>query len=254
MADRRNRGRRRHVRPPRRRRHHAPTSRRSRPALACRCSVTTRSAIRPRADGAAARPYIVRPSVFSAQMRRARRRRATRRSPATSSSSISCAAAAARKPVLLTFDDASAGQYTNALPVLRRHRFKASFFIMTVVLGKPGLADPRAGARARPRGDGDRRAHVGPQAGPAIRGRGLGDRDHRADARSAAAGRPPDPPVRVPLRPLRREAIPHLFEPACARLSSSPTPGPRAIRCGRSGGSSSPSLGSGVAARDARRF
>jgi peptidoglycan/xylan/chitin deacetylase (PgdA/CDA1 family) len=40
--------------------------------------------------------------------------------------------------VLLTFDDASAGQYASALPVLRRHRFVATFFVMTVVLGKPG--------------------------------------------------------------------------------------------------------------------
>ena len=40
--------------------------------------------------------------------------------------------------MLLTFDDASAGQYTHALPVLRRHHFRATFFIMTVVLGKPG--------------------------------------------------------------------------------------------------------------------
>jgi peptidoglycan/xylan/chitin deacetylase (PgdA/CDA1 family) len=30
------------------------------------------------------------------------------------------------------------GQYTHALPVLRRHHFVATFFIMTVVLGKPG--------------------------------------------------------------------------------------------------------------------
>jgi peptidoglycan/xylan/chitin deacetylase (PgdA/CDA1 family) len=43
-----------------------------------------------------------------------------------------------RKPILLTFDDASAGQYTRALPLLRKHHFKATFFIMTVVLGKSG--------------------------------------------------------------------------------------------------------------------
>lgn len=41
------------------------------------------------------------------------------------------------RPVLLTFDDASAGQYTQALPVLQRHRFIATFFIMTVVLDQP---------------------------------------------------------------------------------------------------------------------
>jgi peptidoglycan/xylan/chitin deacetylase (PgdA/CDA1 family) len=42
------------------------------------------------------------------------------------------------KPVLLTFDDASAGQYAAALPLLRRHHFVATFFVMTVVLDKPG--------------------------------------------------------------------------------------------------------------------
>jgi peptidoglycan/xylan/chitin deacetylase (PgdA/CDA1 family) len=42
------------------------------------------------------------------------------------------------KPVLLTFDDGSAGQFTDALPILRRHRFVATFFVMTVVLDKPG--------------------------------------------------------------------------------------------------------------------
>jgi peptidoglycan/xylan/chitin deacetylase (PgdA/CDA1 family) len=42
------------------------------------------------------------------------------------------------RPVLLSFDDASAGQYTNALPVLLRHGFTATFFVMTVVLDKPG--------------------------------------------------------------------------------------------------------------------
>ena len=37
----------------------------------------------------------------------------------------------------MTFDDASQGQYANALPILRRHRFVATFFVMTVVLDKP---------------------------------------------------------------------------------------------------------------------
>ena len=41
------------------------------------------------------------------------------------------------RPVLLSFDDASAGQYTHALPVLLAHRFTATFFVMTVVLDKP---------------------------------------------------------------------------------------------------------------------
>ena len=78
-----------------------------------------------------------------------------------------------RKPILLTFDDASAGQYTHALPVLREHDFVATFFVMTVVLGKPGLADARAGPRARPRGHDDRRAHLRPQGRPGVRRRRL---------------------------------------------------------------------------------
>src|SRR4051812_13800321 len=42
------------------------------------------------------------------------------------------------KPVLLTFDDGSEGQYARALPLLRRHHFVATFFVMTVVLDKRG--------------------------------------------------------------------------------------------------------------------
>jgi peptidoglycan/xylan/chitin deacetylase (PgdA/CDA1 family) len=41
------------------------------------------------------------------------------------------------RPVMLSFDDASAGQYTHALPLLQKHRFTATFFVMTVVLDKP---------------------------------------------------------------------------------------------------------------------
>lgn len=41
------------------------------------------------------------------------------------------------KPIILSFDDASVTHFTEALPVLQAHRFKAAFFIMTVVLGKP---------------------------------------------------------------------------------------------------------------------
>lgn len=39
--------------------------------------------------------------------------------------------------VLVSFDDASGGQYTNALPVLRRLGVPATFFVMTVVLDRP---------------------------------------------------------------------------------------------------------------------
>lgn len=42
------------------------------------------------------------------------------------------------KPVLLSFDDGTEGQYGNALPVLDQYGYKAIFFIMTVTLDRPG--------------------------------------------------------------------------------------------------------------------
>ncbi|RKQ86309.1 polysaccharide deacetylase [Solirubrobacter pauli] len=90
------------------------------------------------ADGAQARPYIVRPSVFAAQMRALDDAGYTTVTGDALVAHVLRGEPLPRKPVLLTFDDASAGQYTEAFPVLRRHRFKATFFIMTVVLGKPG--------------------------------------------------------------------------------------------------------------------
>ena len=90
------------------------------------------------ADAAADRPYIVGPSVFAAQMRALAQAGYSTITGDQLVEHLLRGAPLPRKPVLLTFDDASAGQYTRALPVLRRHHFKATFFIMTVVLGKPG--------------------------------------------------------------------------------------------------------------------
>ena len=90
------------------------------------------------ADGADARVYIVRPSVFAAQMRALDQAGYTPVSGDQLVDHLARGAPLPAKPVLLTFDDASAGQYTHAFEVLRRHRFTATFFIMTVVLGKPG--------------------------------------------------------------------------------------------------------------------
>jgi peptidoglycan/xylan/chitin deacetylase (PgdA/CDA1 family) len=90
------------------------------------------------ADGAATRPYIVRPSVFAAQMRALSRAGYSTITGDQLVEHLARGAPVPLKPVLLTFDDGSAGQYTHAFPVLRRHHFKATFFVMTVVLGKPG--------------------------------------------------------------------------------------------------------------------
>ena len=90
------------------------------------------------ADSATDRPYIVSPRAFAAQMRALDDAGYT---PVGADAVVAHATRAAPLPhraVLLTFDDASASQYTRALPVLRRHHFTATFFVMTVVLGKPG--------------------------------------------------------------------------------------------------------------------
>jgi peptidoglycan/xylan/chitin deacetylase (PgdA/CDA1 family) len=89
-------------------------------------------------DGAAARPYIVAPAVLEKQMQALDD---AGFHTVTGDELVAHVARGARlpsKPVLLTFDDASAGQFTAALPILRRHRFVATFFVMTVVLDKPG--------------------------------------------------------------------------------------------------------------------
>ena len=90
------------------------------------------------ADGAQARPYIVAPRVLAAQLDALAR---AGYHPVTADALVAHVARGARlpsRPVLLTFDDASAGQVSRALPLLRAHRFPATFFVMTVVLGKKG--------------------------------------------------------------------------------------------------------------------
>jgi peptidoglycan/xylan/chitin deacetylase (PgdA/CDA1 family) len=42
------------------------------------------------------------------------------------------------KSIMITFDDNSTGQFTNALPVMDQYQFKAVFFVMTVAVGKKG--------------------------------------------------------------------------------------------------------------------
>ena len=41
------------------------------------------------------------------------------------------------KPIMLTFDDTDLDQYTIAEPVLSKYGFKASYFVMTVSIGRP---------------------------------------------------------------------------------------------------------------------
>ena len=90
------------------------------------------------ADGAQARPYIVPPARLESQFAALQRRGYTTVTGRQVVDHMARGTPLPRRPVLLTFDDASEGQYRSALPILRRHHFKATFFVMTVVLGKPG--------------------------------------------------------------------------------------------------------------------
>jgi peptidoglycan/xylan/chitin deacetylase (PgdA/CDA1 family) len=89
-------------------------------------------------DAAEDRTYIVPPKVLDAQLTALQRAGFASVSADDVAAHMAAGKPLPRKPVLITFDDASAGQYTRALPILRRHGFNATFFIMTVVLGKQG--------------------------------------------------------------------------------------------------------------------
>jgi peptidoglycan/xylan/chitin deacetylase (PgdA/CDA1 family) len=56
---------------------------------------------------------------------------------------LTTGAALPRKPVMLSFDDGSAGQATEGLHQLTKRGMTGVFFVMTVVLGKPGWMSNR---------------------------------------------------------------------------------------------------------------
>jgi peptidoglycan/xylan/chitin deacetylase (PgdA/CDA1 family) len=89
-------------------------------------------------DSAADRAYIVSPRTLAAQLAALDQAGYHAVTGQALVAHVALGKRLPRKPVLLTFDDASAGQYTRALPLLRRHHFVATFFVMTVVLDKPG--------------------------------------------------------------------------------------------------------------------
>jgi peptidoglycan/xylan/chitin deacetylase (PgdA/CDA1 family) len=88
-------------------------------------------------DSPSARTIITPPRRFANQMAALAKAGYTSITPEQLLAYLRFGRALPARPVLLTFDDASAGQYTQALPVLQRHRFTATFFIMTVVLDQP---------------------------------------------------------------------------------------------------------------------
>src|SRR3954451_5416452 len=89
------------------------------------------------ADSAQDRAYIVSPSVLASQMRALDEAGYTKITGEALYEHVARGAKLPPKPILLTFDDASAGQYSQVLPLLREHHFVATCFVTTVVLGKP---------------------------------------------------------------------------------------------------------------------
>ncbi len=90
------------------------------------------------ADSAQDRTYIVPPRTLDAQLSALERAGFTSVSADAVAAHMERGARLPRRPVLITFDDGSAGQWSRALPLLRKHHLRATFFVMTVVLGKPG--------------------------------------------------------------------------------------------------------------------
>lgn len=90
-------------------------------------------------DSAVDRQYIVPPRAFAAQMAALDRHGFHPISPDQLLLHLTRGAPLPAHPVLLTFDDGTESQWTSALPVLRRHGFRATFFIMTVTLDRPNF-------------------------------------------------------------------------------------------------------------------
>jgi peptidoglycan/xylan/chitin deacetylase (PgdA/CDA1 family) len=89
------------------------------------------------ADSAGARPLICPPGMLEGHLRALTE---AGMQPVTSTQLVDhleLGTALPDKPVMLSFDDASGGQYTNALPILQRLGMPATFFVMTVVLDRP---------------------------------------------------------------------------------------------------------------------
>lgn len=89
-------------------------------------------------DSKRAQDYIVSPSVFAAQMKLLADSGYTAILPDVLYDYKKYGISLPSKPVLIQFDDADLSQFDVAKPILDKYKFKATFFIMTVVLGKKG--------------------------------------------------------------------------------------------------------------------
>lgn len=89
-------------------------------------------------DSKGARDYIVPTAAFAAQMQMLADSGYHTILPDQLYAYLTTGAPLPSKPVMLTFDDGDLDQYTTALPILDKHKFKGAFFIMTVAIGRRG--------------------------------------------------------------------------------------------------------------------
>ena len=82
------------------------------------------------------KPYVVPPALFAAQMDFLDEHGYHPISPDQLVDYLKGGRALPDRPVIITFDDDDSTQWTNAVPVLQKHHFTATFFIMTVALDK----------------------------------------------------------------------------------------------------------------------
>jgi peptidoglycan/xylan/chitin deacetylase (PgdA/CDA1 family) len=90
-----------------------------------------------KSDSKSARGYIVAPAKFKKQIKTLLDSGYHFILPDQLVSYISTNSKMPGKPIMVSFDDGTQGQFTEALPVLTAAKIKAVFFIMTVVLNRP---------------------------------------------------------------------------------------------------------------------
>ena len=89
-------------------------------------------------DGQYARSITVPPAVFASHMQMLHDSGYSAITPDELYAWYTTGRPLPKRPVLITFDDNTSSQYTQALPALDQYGFKATFFVMTVTIGKPG--------------------------------------------------------------------------------------------------------------------
>jgi peptidoglycan/xylan/chitin deacetylase (PgdA/CDA1 family) len=88
-------------------------------------------------DGPVSRSFTTPPATFADQISALKKAGYRTITPDQLRAHLLTGATLPAKSVLLTFDDGSKGQWTAAGPVLKKAGYVATYFVMTVVLGKP---------------------------------------------------------------------------------------------------------------------